>query len=199
MTKYPKAIRKSWQKGGAGKKAPKVVLDALHAAEVLRLYAEGGNRETFVDIYGVPVKEKDGKPLNAEQLLAEAIAMFTSDEARTKMAARVVARLSQIGFSDVRDAFKETGELKPMHELPDDIAAAVAAVDISGEESNEVKKLRLVDRFGVLKTLAQISRLLVESHEVTGKNGGPIRTEEVEPREVARRLALLLTRAEEQE
>lgn len=43
---------------------------------------------------------------------------------------RVMLELARIGFGDMRKAFDERGELKPVHELDDDAAAIISGVEV---------------------------------------------------------------------
>lgn len=69
---------------------------------------------------------------------------------------RVLQELGRLAFLDVRKAFNADGSLKPIHELDDDTAAAVAGMDIaeigSGEDTiGFVKKIKLSDKRGALE------------------------------------------------
>jgi phage terminase small subunit len=78
-------------------------------------------------------------------------------------AQRVMQELGRIAFSDIRRVFTSTGDLKPIHELDDDTAAAIASVDSEtrregrGEDATPVttKKVRTVDKMAALSLLAK--------------------------------------------
>lgn len=75
---------------------------------------------------------------------------------RTEITAdRVLREVARIGLSDVRRLFTKTGTMKPIHELDDDTAAAVASVEVMEEFSGRgedrvlvghVKKIKLWDK-----------------------------------------------------
>jgi phage terminase small subunit len=98
---------------------------------------------------------------------------------------RVLVELGRIGMSDIRRAFTESGDLRPIHDLDDDIAAAIAGVEVvtrPGAEVDEngnrtvehVHKIRLWDKNSALDKIAKHLGMLVERHEHTGKDGAPI-------------------------
>src|SRR5690348_4434851 len=43
---------------------------------------------------------------------------------------RVLEELGRIAFADIRQAFTEDGKLKPIHEIPDELAHALSGIDI---------------------------------------------------------------------
>lgn len=90
----------------------------------------------------------------------------------------VLREIARLGFSDPRKLFDENGNLKPIHELDDDIAAAVAGIDVvvrgDGENALQVRKIKFWDKNNALEKLGKHLRLWTERHEHTGKDGGPI-------------------------
>lgn len=105
---------------------------------------------------------------------------------RTQITAdRVITEVARLAFSDVRKLFDERGALKPVQDWPEDVAAAVASVEVDelfegfGENRVQVgytKKLKLWDKPRALEMLGKHLRLWVERQEITGPNGGPIQT-----------------------
>jgi len=113
--------------------------------------------------------------VNASRLLrnaevAEAIAEADADELRDLgiTPARVLREIARLGFADVRQLYDDTGALKSPHELDDDLAAAVAQVEVVSyvkEDSDEplltrTHKIRLWNKEGSLKLLAQHLKLI---------------------------------------
>jgi len=104
-------------------------------------------------------------------------------------AARVIKELARIGLSDVRKLFAADGSLKPMKDWDDETAAAVAGLDvvemaggakIGGPEgvahvAMYTKKLKLWDKNSALEKIAKHLGMFVEKHELTGKDGAPLR------------------------
>jgi phage terminase small subunit len=82
--------------------------------------------------------------------------------------ARVLREIARLGFADVRQLYDDTGALKSPHELDDDLAAAVAQVEVVSyvkEDSDEplltrTHKIRLWNKEGSLKLLAQHLKLI---------------------------------------
>ena len=78
---------------------------------------------------------------------------------------RIDNELQAIAFSDLRLCFTAAGDLKPITEWPDKIAAAVAGIDVQemfaqvkGERQLEgyLRKLKLWDKPGAAKMLGQM-------------------------------------------
>lgn len=129
----------------------------------------------------------------------------------------VLAELAKIGFADIRRAVSWRGNLTRETDQPDggdilvirevtnqqvrlidsdliddDTAAAIAEVRQSPTGGLSIK---LHDKKGALVDIARLCGYLSEKHEHTGKDGGPIQTEEVSARdEINRRIAGLVTR-----
>lgn len=86
-------------------------------------------------------------------------------ERRTEVTAdRVVLELARLGFLDPRKLFAEDGRIKPVSEWGDDIAAAIASVEVEelfegrGDEREMVghlKKVRFWDKGRALDILAK--------------------------------------------
>ncbi|MGM0783890.1 MAG: terminase small subunit [Pseudomonadota bacterium] len=105
-------------------------------------------------------------------------------------ASDVIRQLVRMGFADIRKLFTPQGQLKPLHELDDDTAAAIASFEVvtkeipmPGDEPPEIEyihKVKMVDRIKPLeligkhmgKQLGQWS----EKMEHGGPGGGPIET-----------------------
>lgn len=119
---------------------------------------------------------------------------------------RILSELAKIGFADIRKAVKwghrELGELgdsapgeikftndvaiMPSDEIDDETAGAIAEIS---ETQNGIK-IKLHDKRGALVDMGKHLGLFREQVELTGKDGGPIETKDVSPREeLARRVA----------
>lgn len=92
---------------------------------------------------------------NIQQEIAERMGKRSERTAIT--ADRVLQELARLAFLDVRKAYTPDGALKPIHELDDDTAAAIAGMDIiefgGDEQSGVVKKIKLSDKKGALELL----------------------------------------------
>lgn len=130
--------------------------------------------------------------VTAQQLLTkphveERLRVLMNERAtRTQVTAdRVISEVARLGFSDLRKLFDEHGALLPVSQWPDDVAPAIAAVEVDelfegfGENRIQVgytKKVKLWDKGKALEMLGRHLKLWVERHEHTGPNGGPIET-----------------------
>jgi phage terminase small subunit len=87
---------------------------------------------------------------------------------------------TRIGRSDPRKLFDAHGALLPIHQWPDDMAAAVASVEVFEEHVGQgasrrlkghTKKLKLWDKNTALANLGKAHGLLKDRMELTGKDG----------------------------
>ena len=111
-----------------------------------------------------------------EQLRAESVERLelTRDE--------VIAQYRRLGFSDPRKLYDAYGQIKPIHELDDDTAAAVQSIEVEmrqvdglDEPPVPVLKVRMADRKGALDSIMKAQGWnMPDKMEHTGKNGGPI-------------------------
>lgn len=94
---------------------------------------------------------------------------------------RVLAEIGKLAFADIRKVFDEQGRLRPIHELPDEIAASVSSIEvvtsrIPGGEPADVEhtaKIKFWDKRGSLELLGRHLKMFTDKTEVTGKDGGP--------------------------
>lgn len=91
---------------------------------------------------------------------------------RAEWGAEIVLReLRRLGRSDIRQLFDDSGALKPPGDWPEDLAAAVAAIDVyeecgpKGELLGYTKKVKLWPKAESLKMLGQNLRLFTERVE----------------------------------
>lgn len=87
---------------------------------------------------------------------------------------RVLREAGRLAYSDIRELFDEAGNFRPIKEWPDDIARAVASVEVvkknvtTGDgKVDDVLKVRLWDKPGKLKNLMTMHGQLTEKREVT--------------------------------
>jgi phage terminase small subunit len=124
--------------------------------------------------------EKTAREIGAENLTKPLIQMALAEEAERRSkrceltADRVLLEISRLAFADIRGAFDEHGRLKPVRDLDDDLAPAVAAVEVSVGSTEITKKIKLWDKGSALERLGRHLGLFVERTEHTGKGGGPI-------------------------
>lgn len=81
-------------------------------------------------------------------------------------AARVMAETANVAFGDIRLLFDENGNLRPLHELPAEVAAQLAGVDVeelfegSGKERSQIGVVRKVKRWDKVKALELLGKRL---------------------------------------
>jgi phage terminase small subunit len=92
---------------------------------------------------------------------------------------RVLKELARLAFVDPRKMYDEDGCLKPMHEMDDDTAAAISAVDTKeifekeGRETKYVgdqKKVRLNDKTKALELIARHLNLFEKDNKSGASN-----------------------------
>lgn len=83
----------------------------------------------------------------------------------------ILQRLNRIALATVAALHNEHGDLKLPHEWDPDNGAAV--IERSFNE-NGLPKIRIADPLRALDLLTKYTRLIVDRHEVTGKNGVPL-------------------------
>lgn len=127
---------------------------------------------------------------------------------------RVVKEYARLAFLDIRRAFDEQGNLKPIHELDDDTAAAIAGLEVevrraAGDADEMLEgqphggalkrqhgaaarlhKIKLADKKGALDSIAKLFGWVVEKKELTGKDGAPLIPVTKEQRDAAVAAAL---------
>ncbi len=115
----------------------------------------------------------------------------------------LLLRLDAEAHADIADLYDATGSLKPIHEWPliwrQGLVSGIETEQIGGGETPviTIRKVRLSERIRRLELIGKHKSVgaFIEKHEHTGKDGGPIQTEEVSESERARRVAFLLTKA----
>lgn len=92
--------------------------------------------------------------------------------------ARLLHEIKKISFIDIRKIFNDDHTIKPPKEWPDDVAAAVAGIEMleefegTGDQRQQVgwtKKLKLIDKLKALELLGKDLGRFVNRTEVSGK------------------------------
>lgn len=110
---------------------------------------------------------------------------------------RIVEELAKIGFSNMLDYMRAGTDGDPyldFSNLTREQAAALAEVTVEdfkdgrGEDARDVRrvKFKLHDKKGALVDMAKMLGFMIEKHEHSGPDGGPIQTETRTWREVLR-------------
>lgn len=93
---------------------------------------------------------------------------------------RTIRELEFIAYFDPRRMRGPDGNILPIDQWPDDVAAAIAGIDVEllfvgqGDKRlqlGELRKYRHWSKPEALKLLAQMQKLIVERREITGKDG----------------------------
>ena len=87
------------------------------------------------------------------------------------MVKHILEELKRIGLVDIRRAYSETGALKPMAEIPTEVAAAIVAVEteemlVGGELVGQVRKVKFSDKLRALELLGKNLQLFVDTSRV---------------------------------
>lgn len=152
--------------------------------------------EYLIDLNGTAAYKRagyiaDGKSaeVNASRLLGNAKVAKYVQKAMDKRAEkleitseRVLGEIAKLSFADIRKVFNEHGQLLPIHELPDEIAASVSSIEvvtsrIPGGEPADVEhtaKIKFWDKRSSLELLGRHLKLFTDKTEVTGKDGNPL-------------------------
>ncbi|MCG5235297.1 terminase small subunit [Xanthobacter oligotrophicus] len=150
-------------------------------------------REYLIDLNGTQAAIRAGYSprtavkIGSENLLKPDIAreiQRAMDErsARTGVTAeRVLQELARIAFLDIRKAFNPDGSMKPLDQLDDETAAAIAGLEVYEELDPDgvvvvgrVKKLKLSDKIGALQLLARHLGLLNDKLTLKGDAENPL-------------------------
>jgi len=111
--------------------------------------------------YSEKTAESQASRLLRNVKVANAIQVAQAERSKATglTAERVVQELGRLALADVRKLFNEAGELRPLSQLDDDMAAAIAAVDIvtltqgQNEAPLYVRKVKLWDKTAALDKL----------------------------------------------
>jgi phage terminase small subunit len=133
-------------------------------------------REYLIDFNGARAARAAGYAVakadeRARELLKMPIIRERVDAARAEIDARlimrreeVLQRLTSIGRSDLRKLYRDDGTVKPIHELDDETAASIAAVEVEemfegrGEDREHVGYLRKVKRYDAVRALELLGK-----------------------------------------
>jgi len=154
--------------------------------------------------YSAPTAKETGYGNLQKPHIREAIqkAMDLRLERIQITADRILVELAKLGFSDIRNIFTESGQLRSVAELGDDIAAAIQSVEVvsssAGKDSDgntEIEythKIRLADKKAALELLGKHMKLFADKVEVSAPGGGPIEIDDKSPRNTMRQILLAL-------
>lgn len=146
--------------------------------------------------YSAKTADRIGPELLGKTCVAEAIRLEM--EARSKRTEisqdRVLQEYAKLAFLDPRKFYDEQGNLIPVHQLPEDVAAALAGMDVATErvgrdedgkpELATVRKIKLADKKGALDSVARHLGMFTDKvrNEVSGPDGSPLQILLSDPR-----------------
>jgi phage terminase small subunit len=151
--------------------------------------------------YSAKTAKSQGQRLLTKVDIAQAIAAGQkAANAKAELTADMVRnRLRQIIQHDIRKLYDAAGNLKPVHELDDDTAAAVCSVEVQVERNKDGDAAKTITQTHRVKTV-DVARAVElgmrhfglgrEVHEHSGPNGAPL-FPELTDLELARRLAFV--------
>lgn len=135
--------------------------------------------------YSAKTAEVQGPRLLGNVRVADAIAKaMKAREKRTEITQdRVLQELARIAFFDIRRLYNANGTLKKPHELDDEAAAVLSAVEVveslaGGQEGviATTKKAKVFDKGNALTLAMRHLGMLKDKMEHSGPGGGPITT-----------------------
>jgi hypothetical protein len=85
------------------------------------------------------------------------------------MTDKILREVARIAFLDIRNAFDDQGNLKPIKELPDDVAAAIEAFEeVVHKDGRKGKRVKFASKTKMLELLGKQFQMFKESVEVHG-------------------------------
>lgn len=153
--------------------------------------------------YSKKTAGSQGHDLLKKPEIQEAIGKkFQKIEERAEFTAEMVVRqLERMVMFDPRKLFHENGQPKAITDLDEDTAMAINGLDVHEEYRGSgsdrefvgyVKKYKLADRNSAVANALRMFGKFSDKVELTGKDGGPIQTEDLSGNEIARRIAFAL-------
>ena len=144
--------------------------------------------------YSAKTAHKIGSENLQKPAIQEAISeAMNARSKRTEITAdRVLIELGRLAFLDIRKAFNADGSLKPIHELDDDTAAAIAGIEVSETHGGDsaagtLKKIKLSDKRASLELCGRHLQMFVDRVAMT--------IEQVPDEEIDGRIAELARKA----
>jgi phage terminase small subunit len=175
--------------------------------------------EYLIDLNGAQAairagySEKTAKEIASENLTKPNVieAVSAAQAARSKRtqvdADWVLERLETEAKADLADIYDDSGALKPVKDWPliwrqgliSGVETAQEFEEVDGKKvpAGLVHKVKISDRIKRVELIGKHMAVsaFVERHEHTGKDGGPIQTEDISETERARRIAFVLSKA----
>ena len=115
-----------------------------------------------------------GPQLLGKTHIAEAVqgAMAKREERTEITQDRVLKEYAKLAFLDPRRFYNEDGQLLQVHELPEDVAAALSSMEVVTERAGElelaVRKIKFSDKKAALDSIARHLGMFKDKTELTG-------------------------------
>ncbi len=108
--------------------------------------------------------------LNISIAIQEAVAARSK---RTEITQdRVLEELARLAFFDIRKLYDEDGNLLPIHELPEEVAAAIGGLDVQSVGGDDsivtTKKIKVIDKKGSLELIGRHLKMFTDKTELSG-------------------------------
>jgi len=82
---------------------------------------------------------------------------------------RVVEQMGRLAFADIRGLFDEHGNMRAIKDIPDELAAAIASIEIvETKTKGRVIKIRMESKSRGCEQLGKHFKLFTEVHEIRG-------------------------------
>jgi phage terminase small subunit len=163
-----------------GKGVPLRVLNGRHEAYCLLRVAGRNQTDAYLEAgYGCKSRDtarKEASKLERDPKIAARLAVLWAEKFKALHmdADEILARTAMIARSDVRSLFDDKGNMRPLHELTPEDAAAIAGVETLEEfegtgkdrvKVGDVRKVRLRDPMPALRLLAEHKKLVKAPEE----------------------------------
>jgi phage terminase small subunit len=129
-------------------------------------YAKCGNATSSAIQAGYSEKTAPqmGCKLVKHKLIAVEIARLRSKlEKKSELSAQVIYdELAKLVTSNVKDLYDEQGNLKPIHELPDEVAATISSLEM-GDKGSGIRKLKTHSKLEALSLASKLLGLVQET------------------------------------
>jgi phage terminase small subunit len=105
------------------------------------------------------------KLVRNKSVAAEIVRLRSKIEKKAELSAeKVAAELAKLVFSNVQDLYADDGSLKPIHELPADVAAAISSIEMN-EKGGGVSKVKTHSKLGAIELATKLLGMVREREQ----------------------------------
>lgn len=128
--------------------------------------------------------ERSAKEIGCENLTKPNIQLYIQqlmDKRSNRLeitADKVLQEIAKLAFGNVKNLYDESGKLKKIEDIEEEVAATIQ--EVYHEEIGDAvvkRKYKTADKKASLELLGKYLKLFSDKIELTGKDGGPIKTE----------------------